>query len=71
MNNLASCLIFILLTFILPTKIGWTIGASPTSEVLVVRDNAMMMSSPHPTFAPADVDGFVIVITYSSFSYCK
>ena len=25
--------------------------------VLIARDNAMMMSSRHPTFAPADVDG--------------
>ena len=25
--------------------------------VLIARDNAMMMSSRHPTFSPADVDG--------------
>ena len=25
--------------------------------VLIVRDNAMMMASRHPTFAPPDVDG--------------
>ena len=25
--------------------------------VLIVRDNAAMMASPHPTFAPAEVDG--------------
>ena len=25
--------------------------------VLIVRDNAMMMSSRHPTFTPPDVDG--------------
>ena len=25
--------------------------------VLIVRDNVMMMSSRHPTFAPADVGG--------------
>ena len=25
--------------------------------VLIVRDNAMMMASRHPTFAPPDIDG--------------
>ena len=25
--------------------------------ILIVRDNAMMMASRHPTFAPPDIDG--------------
>ena len=48
------------------TRLTWNLGKDEDEVVrhlrqrlgvLIVRDNAMMMASRHPTFAPPDIDG--------------